>query len=138
MSGKRVFILGAHPHARANAIQAVQREPDGRSVTIGDPNRTLEQNAAQWPILEAFSEQLLWPVNGQMVRMSDDEWKSVLSAAFERETVRLAMAIDGPGVVMLGTRTSQMGKRRFSEWLEFLHATAVARGVTVYAEEVAA
>lgn len=28
-------------------------------------------------------------------------------------------------------RTSQMGKGKFSEWLEFLHATAVARDVDV-------
>ncbi|GAC1456139.1 MAG: hypothetical protein PVSMB10_14110 [Pseudarthrobacter sp.] len=37
-------------------------------------------------------------------------------------------------VVMLGLRTSQMGKRRFSEWLEFLIATAAMRGVQVYEE----
>jgi len=44
------------------------------------------------------------------------------------------MGLNG-GVVMLGMRTSKMSKATFSEWLEFLHATAVARGVTVYEEE---
>lgn len=132
---KRVFVVGAHPQARGNALRAVQDAPEGFAITIGEPSRSLEQNAAQWPILEAFSAQLEWPVNGRMVNMTADEWKDVLTAAFERESVRLAMAIDGPGVVMLGTRTSQMGKRRFSEWLEFLHATAAARGVVVYPEE---
>lgn len=132
MSDKRVFVL-VHPAARANAVHAVQTAPDGYSVTIKESNRTLDQNAAQWPILEAFSEQLQWPVNGQMVRMTSEEWKDVLTAAFQRETARLAMGLDG-GVVMLGQRTSQFGKKKFSEWLEFLHAVAAQRGVVVYPE----
>lgn len=36
---------------------------------------------------------------------------------------------------MLGLRTSKMGKRKFSDFLEFLHATAVDRGVLVYEQE---
>jgi hypothetical protein len=124
---KRVFIV-AHETARANAIQAVQNAPEGYTVTIAEPNRTLEQNALQWPILQAFADQLQWPVNGQMVWMTPDEWKDVLTAAFKRETARLAMGLDG-GVVMLGMRTSQMGKKQFSEWIDFLKATAALRGV---------
>lgn len=129
---KQTFIM-AHDIARANAVRAVQTAPDGYVVTIAEPTRNLEQNAAQWPILQAFSEQLLWPVNGQMVKMTDEEWKDVLTAAFRQEKARLAMGLDG-GVVMLGMRTSKMGKREFSEWLDFLHATAAARGVEIYAE----
>ena len=133
MSDKRIFVL-VHAQARANAIEAVRSAPDGMCVTIRDVNRTLDQNAAQWPILEAFSDQLLWPVNGQMVKMTAEEWKDVLTAAFQRETARLAMGLDG-GVVMLGQRTSKFGKKKFSEWLEFLHAVAAQRGVVVYPAE---
>ena len=61
---KQVFIM-AHDTARRNACEAVKNAPEGHVVTIGEPTRTLEQNAAQWPILEAFSEQLQWPVNGR-------------------------------------------------------------------------
>lgn len=134
MSDKRVFIL-AHEQARANAVKAVQSAPDGYAVAIQEPNRTLDQNAAQWPILEAFSVQLTWPVNGQMVHMTSEEWKDVLTAAFQRETARLAMGLDG-GVVMLGQRTSKFGKKKFSEWLEFLHSVAAMRGVVVYPDKV--
>ena len=63
-----------------------------------------------------------------MVKMEPEEWKDVLSAAFRRETVRVAMGLDG-GMVMLGQRTSKFSKREFRDWLEFLHATAAARGV---------
>lgn len=131
---KRTFVL-AHALARANAIEAVRNAPDGFSVTVGEPSRSVEQNAAQWPILQAFAEQLMWPVNGEIVRLSEEEWKDVLTAAFEQESVRLAQGLNG-GVVMLGARTSKYGKRKFSDWLEFLHSVAASRGIVVYQDEV--
>lgn len=127
MAEKRVFKL-VHAQARRNAREAVENAPDGYCVTVSEPTRTLDQNAAMWPILQAFADQLQWPVNGQMVWMTPDEWKDVLTAAFERENVRLAMGLDG-GVVMLGLRTSQFGVKKMSEFIEFLHATASARDV---------
>lgn len=136
MNTKRIFRL-AHAEARRRAMACVADAPDGYVVTVQEPTRSTDQNAAQWPILEAFAEQLQWPVNGAMVNLSAEEWKDVLTAAFQGETVRLAMGLNG-GVVMLGLRTSQMGKRRFSEWLDFLNATAALRGVVVYADEAAA
>ena len=62
--------------------------------------------------------------------MSAEEWKDVLTSAFKRETVRVAMGLDG-GMVMLGSRTSKFKKAEFSEYLEFLNATAALRGVTI-------
>jgi len=123
----RTFIL-AHDLARRRAVAAVAEAPAGHCVKISEPSRSLEQNAAQWPILDAFSRQLLWPVNGAMVRMTAEEWKDVLTAAFRGETVRLAMGMNG-GVVMLGMRTRDMSKKQFSDWLEFLNSTAADRGV---------
>lgn len=133
---RRRFVL-SHSEARRRAMACVADAPEGYVVTVQEPTRNTSQNAAQWPILEAFAEQLQWPVNGAMVNLSAEEWKDVLTAAFQGETVRLAMGMNG-GVVMLGLRTSQMGKRRFSEWLAFLNATAALRGVVVYADEAAA
>jgi hypothetical protein len=133
---KQFFIL-ANPGVRDRAIKAIIDAPEGYQVTISEPARTGEQNAAMWPILQAFSEQLQWPVNGQMVHMTPDEWKDVLSCAFDQEVPRVAMGLQG-GMVMLGRRTSQMGKRQFSEFLEFLHATAAQRGVVVHRDEIPA
>ena len=98
--------------------------------------RSSSQNATQWPILDAFSKQLQWPVNGSLVFMDPDDWKAVLSAAFRCERVRIAQGLDG-GVVMLGMRTSKMSRETFSEWLEFLYATAALRGVVVHEDEAA-
>jgi hypothetical protein len=81
-----------------------------------------------WPLLTVFANELLWPVNGRMVKMDADDWKDVLSAAFKGESVRLAMGLNG-GVVLLGQRTSKFSKAEFSDWIEFLYATAADRGV---------
>ena len=132
---KRVFIL-AHSEARKRAMLAVQDAPEGYAITVSEPTRNLNQNAAQWPILQAFADQLQWPVNGRMVWLSADEWKDILTAAFERETVRVAMGLDG-GMVMLGSRTSEFSKKRFGEWLEFLHATAADREIDLRYREAA-
>lgn len=129
MTDKRIIWL-RDPATRQRALDAIREAPDGWKVTVQPPTRSLDQNAAQWPILEAFAKQLQWPVNGQLCWMNAEEWKDVLSAAFYSKHVRLAAGIDG-GVVMLGQRTSNFSKAVFSDWLTFLHATAIDRGVTV-------
>jgi len=97
-------------------------------LTIKPETRSQAQNRLMWPILTEFGKQLDWPINGHMVKMDADDWKDVLSSAFKRETVRLAMGLDG-GVVMLGQRTSRFTKAQFAEWIEFLYSTAADRGV---------
>ena len=116
---------------RAHMIQQLQKQPLGFKVSVGEIGRTLDQNSAQWPILQAIAKQVKWPVNGELVTLTPDEFKDILTAAFYNETVRLAQGWNG-GVVMLGKRTSKFGKKQFSEWLEFLHAAAAQKGVVVY------
>lgn len=131
---KQVFIL-AHAEARRRAMQAVADAPEGRSVTIAEPTRTLEQNAAQWPYLAGFAKQKQLCINGAMVWATEDDWKDVLTGCWKGET-RMA-AFDGR-VIMLPQRTSQMGKRVFSDWMEFLVAMAAQCEVTpIYANEPA-
>lgn len=132
---KQQFKL-VHSEARRRAAEAVLNAPEGWCVTVAEPTRNLDQNSASWPILQAFSEQLEWPVNGAMTRMSPENWKDVLTAAFKQEQVQIAQGING-GMVMLGQRTSKFKVKEFSEWLEFLHAVAAERGVVVYPEKQA-
>lgn len=132
MSDKRVFVM-AHPEARRRAMQAVSDAPPGYVVEVKEPTRNSSQNALLWVLLAAFSEQLQWPVNGAMCKLAPDEWKDILSAAFKRETQRVAMGIDG-SMVILGMRTSKMGKRQFAEFVEFIQATAVDRDVMLEQE----
>jgi len=132
---KRVFKL-VHSQARQGAERAVKEAPDGFVVTVAEPTRSLDANAAMWVLLQAFADQLQWPVNGAMVWMTADEWKDVLSAAYKRESVKVAMGMDG-GMVMLGSRTSKFSVREMSEFIEFLNATAAARDVDLHYREYA-
>jgi hypothetical protein len=132
---KKIFNL-VHQQARLGALQAVKDAPEGYMVSVSEPTRSLEANAAQWPILQAFADQIQWPINGRMEWLTPDEWKDVLTAAFKRETVRVAMGLDG-GMVMLGARTSKFAKKEFGEWLEFLHATAADREIDLNYREYA-
>ena len=126
---RKTYVL-SHQTARARALEAVASAHDGYVVTISEPARSLAQNAAMWPVLEAFAAQLQWPVNGAMCDLTAEEWKDLLTAAFRRETARIAPGLDG-GMVMLGSRTKTFSKREFSELLDFLNATAIAKGVTI-------
>lgn len=134
---KRVFFL-AHEVARRSAIECVASAPAGYRVEVREPTRSLDQNAAQWPYLQAFADQVQWPINGVMTNLTPDDWKDILTAAYRADMVRVAPSFDGRGMVMLGQRTSRFGKKEFSDWLEFLKAAASERGVVVYENEVAA
>jgi hypothetical protein len=129
MTDRRRFIL-AHAQARQRAMQCVAEAPAGFIVDVREPARNLEQNALMWVLLQAFADQLPWPVNGRMEKLSAEEWKDILSAAFKQELQRVAPGISG-GMVLLGLRTSKFGKREFGEFLEFIQATAADRGVVL-------
>ena len=122
---KQTFIM-SHDLARQRAIQAVKDAPEGYAVTVGEPTRTLDQNAAQWPYLAGFAAQKELCLNGVMQKVTDDDWKDVLTGVWLGET-RMA-AFDGK-VIMLPQRTSKMGKKVFSDWMEFLVAMAAQSGV---------
>lgn len=122
---KLTFIL-SHDVARQRAIQAVKDAPEGFAVSVSEPTRTLDQNAAQWPYLAGFAAQKQLCINGVMEWVTDDDWKDVLTGVWHGEA-RMA-AFDGK-VIMLPQRTSKMGKKVFSDWMEFLVAMAAQSGV---------
>jgi hypothetical protein len=115
--------------ARADAVAAICRAPDGYSVVIGTRNRTLDQNAMIWKIFSCFSRQLLWTVNGTQQKITQEDWKSILTAAFTRET-RMADGING-GVVMLGKSTRIMSVKEMADFIEFILSVASDRGVNI-------
>lgn len=105
--------------------------PNTLRCAVCEERRNLSQNSAQWPILQAWADQKQWPINGAMCNLTAEEWKDVLTAAFEGETnPRIAPGLNG-GMVMLGRRTSKYGKRRFSEWLEWLNGASHIAGIHV-------
>ena len=122
---KRIFIL-RNEDIRRRCQEAVWNADDGHKVTISEQTRSLDQNAAQWPYLEGFSKQKQICINGVMEWATPDDWKDVLTACLKGE-MRMA-AFDGR-VIMMPQRTSKMGKKVFSEWMEYLVSMAAQSGV---------
>lgn len=123
------FVMQPAPHpARSLAVRAVHEAPDGYVVTIKEASRNLEQNALMWCLLNDFAEQLEWPVNGVMTRLDAEAWKDLLTAAFSREQQRVSPGLNG-GMVLLGLRTSQFGKRQMAEFVDFIYSVGADRGV---------
>lgn len=103
-----------------------------------EERRNNEQNKAQWPILQAWADQREWVVNGAKVKLSAEEVKDILTAAFEEDTnPRIAQGLHG-GIVMLGRRTSKYGKKKFSDWLDWLNAESHHAGIRIPAREMEA
>ena len=117
---KQTYIL-AHPVARQRAIDAVKQAQEGFVVTVAEPTRNLEQNAALWAILHEISDGVDW--HGR--KLSPEDWKNVFTASLKRMDV--VPNLEGTGFVALGQSTSSMSKREFSDLLELANAFAAER-----------
>lgn len=96
-------------------------------VKVSGVIRSLDQNAKMWPMLEDFARDARILVAGQPVKLDADDWKAILTAAFEGET-RMVPGLSG-GFVMLGARTSQYTKDKMADFIEFMYAEGGPRGV---------
>jgi len=116
-----------------NAMTAVREAAlSGRDfmVVIDEVKRTLDQNAAMWPALTDICRQVPLVItqrDGSTRAATPYDWKDILTAAFEEET-EWAPGLRG-GIVMLGARTSQYGKRKMGDFLTFVRAEGNDRGV---------
>ena len=117
---KQTYIL-AHATARQRALDAVRNAPEGFCVTVAEPSRNLEQNAALWAILSEVSKHVVW--HGR--KLSPEDWKHVFTASLKRMDV--VPNLEGTGFVALGLSTSKMSKREFSDLLELIAAFAAER-----------
>lgn len=128
---KRTFII-IDDKTKSFAVDAVKNIGYEKRmvVTIETETRTLANNRAQWPILNAIADQVPWPVNGAMVKLTGEEFKQILTAAWRNETVRVAQGVDG-GMVLLGHRTREFKREEWGEWMEYLNWFAAEKGVKI-------
>ena len=117
---------------RNNLIEFIKTQvPNNYLVTIQQPTRTLEQNAKMWAILTDFAEQKPMVINGKEVYASAEDWKDLLTAGYKKESQRMALGLDKQSLVFLGLRTSQMGVKEMTEFIEFIQAEAINNGVLI-------
>jgi hypothetical protein len=100
------------------------------AATLSESKRSLEANALMWVILTDWSNQVEWQVNGQTMKLSPEDWKTILTAAFMKEMGRIAPGLDG-GMVLLGCRTREFTVRQMTDFIEFLYAASAQRGVVI-------
>ena len=128
---KRAFVIN-DDQSKFFAIQAVKNiGTDGKMQVVIEPEtRDSIQNNHQWPYLDACAKQLVWEVEGELVKMSEIEWKDLITAGYTKEKFRVAKGIDG-GVVMVGKRTSFFTKKQWPEYMEYLKWFCADQGVKV-------
>lgn len=119
----KTYIL-AHSMARERAVHGVRTAPQGYAVTIDEPTRTKEQNAALWPLLDEIAEQVIWCGT----KLTNEEWKDIFVATLYGQ--KSVPNLDKTGFIILGRRTSKMSKRDFSQLLDLIAAFAAEHDVT--------
>jgi hypothetical protein len=88
-----------------------------------DP-RSLSQNKKLWALCGDFTASKI-EIGGRH-NWTPEDWKCFLMSAFNSEMP--VFGLNGEPV-MLGLSTSKLSKKRFSELVEFIHATGSDKGV---------
>ena len=130
---KRIFRL-VHTTARNGACRAVVEAPDGHIVTISEPTRDLEINAALHATLTEIAARMKWAGKHWDV----ETWKRLLVAAWTRasgEPVVMLPAIDGAGVDIVFRRTSQMTQPEMRDLMAYIDAWCAEQPEMQYAPE---
>ena len=94
---------------------------------LNETRRTPDQNDAMWSKLHDIARQVKWKVNGQLVYMSEEDWKTVFTAALNRH-MRIAEGIEH-GYVFLGMSTRRMTKDQMADLLTMIQAFGDERSV---------
>lgn len=118
----RKFIL-SNSWSREKAKQSIDAAPQGYVVSIGEPKRTLEQNAKMHAMLSDIS--MSRPM-GEV--FTPDEWKERIMHACGWECQFLPGILDGRPFPT-GFRSSRMTKAQMSAMIEWMQAWGDEHGV---------
>ena len=131
MNGRRLILRNATIRDRAAEMVAglpvSEEKPLEVLVRPYEEPRNLEQNAKLWAMLGDLSEQVDWPVDGRMAKLTKEDWKDIMTAGLERDQ-RVTQGIEG-GFVILGRHTSRMSKRTMAALIELIQHFGDSRAV---------
>lgn len=129
MTDRQIIILQSE-RQREFARRVLESAPLGYVVTIAEMTRTLEQNAKLWPMIADVRKA---KPDGR--QHTDETWKALFMHSLGHQQL-FERALDDRGVVPLGFRTSQLGKREFSDLIESIYEFGSRKGV-VWSEPIA-
>ncbi|MDX3926783.1 MAG: recombination protein NinB [Shinella sp.] len=121
------FIL-INDHVRRNALAAVNTAPDGFSVSISEPKRSLDQNAYFHAIVGDIARS---PVKWAGKRRNSDEWKALLISGHAVATQKQGEVIPGLEGEFVAIRESsaRMSVRRAASLIEYTLAFCAAHNI---------
>jgi len=122
---KRLTITGEL--SRKAIIREVVDAPEGYVVSIGQPTRSMEQNAMLHPLLTDIANQKEWM--GKKRTML--QWKVIMVSAHSiatGEPAEMVIGLEGE-VVNLRESTAAMSKKRFSSLVDYVLAWGAMNGV---------
>ena len=125
MSEKRILYL-AHAQARATVAELARTAPEGWRVTFEPPKRGLDINAALHASLGEIAERVQWAGKLRTIEC----WKRLLVAAWMRATgeqVEMLPALDGHGVDIVYSPTSQMTQAQMRDLMLFVDSWKAER-----------
>jgi len=122
---KRLMITGEL--SRKAIIREVVDAPEGYVASIGQPTRSMEQNALLHPLLTDIANQKEWM--GKKRTML--QWKVIMVSAHAiatGEPAEMVIGLEGE-VVNLRESTAAMSKKRFSSLVDYVLAWGAMNGV---------
>jgi NinB protein len=122
---KRIFFL-RHDEARRGVAAFAAVAPEGWKVTFEPPKRNLDINAALHATLGEIAARVEWAGR----RRSIECWKRLLVASWMRavgEQVEMLPALDGHGVDIVYSPTSEMTQDQMRDLMGFVDAWKAER-----------
>lgn len=111
------------PSQRAYAKQAIDHAPQDAVVSILKANRTNDQNAKMWAMLEDVRRSE--PEGRQWTK---DSWKAAFMHGLGHE-VEFGQALDGRGFFPVGFRSSHLSISQMSDLIESIYEYGARHGV---------
>jgi hypothetical protein len=127
VSESKRFIL-ISDRIRQNAVAAVLGAPEGHTVAVKPPNRSLDQNAHFHALCSDLARS---PVEWFGKRRTLEEWKVLLVSGHTKATdgeVDIVPGLEGE-MVNVRESTARMGVARASSLIEYTLAFCASRGV---------
>ena len=130
MSASFPLLFKLLGRGRAAALDAVANAPDGWTVKLTPPKRSLDQSA----LFHALCGQIAKarPTWAGMP-MDADDWKALLVVSHAKVTggsgARLVRDLEGDGLIQLRESTATMNKARASSLIEYTQSWAAQNGI---------
>ena len=109
---------------RMRAANWINTAPIGTRIEFKASKRSVPQNDRMWAMLTDVAKQLAH--HGEQLTTS--QWKLLFLDALGRES-KTVPALDGKGIVSLGTSSSDLSKEEMSDLIEFIAEFGARHGV---------